>query len=59
MSRKSVAKERRVHSVNGGLGRVIVRHRWKSCGPEEGRADQIFWLRFGRRYLILELVFIF
>ena len=56
VSRKSVAKEKRfcvVRSVDLG--------RW-SCTTvkilltKEGEIDQIFWLRFGKSYLILKLV---
>ena len=56
MSRKSVAKEERfcaVRSIDLEGGRVSS---LKIFLTEEGEIDQIFWFRFGKSYLILELV---
>ena len=52
-SMKGVAEgEKVLNGTNGGLGRVIVHHHWKSCWPRKERLTKYF----GNNYVVLELV---
>ena len=48
--------EKVLHCTICRFGRVIVYHGQKILLTEEREVDQIFWFRFGRRYLVFELV---
>jgi hypothetical protein len=59
LSRKNVAKEKMfcmIRSVDLGSDRASP---LKILLTEEGEIDQIFWLRFGKSYLVLGLVLFF